>query len=246
MLLIFLSACVPAAPVVDVSLTDSQPEPLPSSTPTIVWFPPTPTQTHMPTATVLPTLDMRSGLGAVLFTDTFTDSIHWSVGTFPDGKISAGKQAIILAVDQPRGYLFSLRSEPTFSDFYLEITATVSLCLAGDQYGVLFRARDGTTFYRIVFTCDGHARLDQVKDSQTAVLQPFTSVSIFPPGAPSELRLGIWAAGNDLRFFVDDNFIFQVADRVLAEGLIGVFARSAGETAVTVSFSDLVVWEINR
>jgi hypothetical protein len=47
-----------------------------------------------------------------------------------------------------------------------------------------------------------------------------------------------------MRFFINDEFQFSINDRILATGLIGVFARSGGETAVTVSFSDLVVYQI--
>jgi len=65
-----------------------------------------------------------------------------------------------------------------------------------------------------------------------------------PPGAPSSSRLGVWAEGKEMRFYINNEFQFSVSDPSLVSGTIGVFIRSAGENAVTVSFSDLVVREI--
>ena len=49
-----------------------------------------------------------------------------------------------------------------------------------------------------------------------------------------------------MRFFINDEYQFSVRDPLLASGRLGVFARSAGDTAVTVNFSNLVVREILR
>jgi hypothetical protein len=57
--------------------------------------------------------------------------------------------------------------------------------------------------------------------------------------------LAVWAVGKEMRFFVNDYYIFSVSDPAQAKGNLGVFARSAGEMAVTVSFSDLEVREVN-
>jgi hypothetical protein len=47
-----------------------------------------------------------------------------------------------------------------------------------------------------------------------------------------------------MHFFVNDEFQFSVSDRIHPSGFLGVFARSTGENAVTVSFSDLVVHQL--
>jgi hypothetical protein len=76
------------------------------------------------------------------------------------------------------------------------------------------------------------------------VLQPFTLSNVIPPGAPTSNRLGVWTLGETMRFFANDLFVFQIQDPVLTEGMIGVFARSVGDTALTVSFSDLTVRQV--
>ena len=69
----------------------------------------------------------------------------------------------------------------------------------------------------------------------------------FPPSRASiTARLGIWARGDEFRFFINDQHQFTVNDPLLVSGNIGVFARSMGETAVTVNFSDLIIRQIEQ
>jgi len=99
-------------------------------------------------------------------------------------------------------------------------------------------------FYRFSLSCNGQVRLDRVVSGAAGSPQPWMASASVPPGAPSSSRLGIWAVGSELRFFINDTFQFAVTDRYHASGLIGVFARSTGENAVTISFSALRVYQV--
>jgi hypothetical protein len=65
-------------------------------------------------------------------------------------------------------------------------------------------------------------------------------------GSPSSSRLAVWAVGNEMRFFINEQYQFTVRDPLLTSGALGVFARSAGDTALTVNFSDLVVRNVQN
>jgi hypothetical protein len=65
-----------------------------------------------------------------------------------------------------------------------------------------------------------------------------------PPGAPGEVRLGVWASGRDLRFFLNDHFQFNVSDYTFAQGSLGLSIRSDLKNPMTVSFSNLDVYAI--
>jgi len=54
----------------------------------------------------------------------------------------------------------------------------------------------------------------------------------------------VWIAGDEIRVFIDDYFQFSARDPVLTGGSLGLFARAAGDSALTVSFSDLVVRQV--
>jgi hypothetical protein len=152
---------------------------------------------------------------------------------------------LTLAVSQPRVYLFSLRREPLLTDFYAEITARLGLCSGPDEYGLLFRVNSAGDFYRFALTCTGEMRLDRVRSSQASLVYPRAFSGDVPPGAPGEVRIGVWAVGREMRFFLNDHYQFTVRDPVFRSGTLGVFARSGGETAVTVSFSDLIIRSVS-
>jgi hypothetical protein len=157
-----------------------------------------------------------------------------------------GQNELTIAIVEPGAYLFSTRSETTFGDFYAEITASPNLCAGLDEYGLLFRLSSIGSFYRYSLSCNGQVRLDRVVGGTAGSPQPWLVSASVPRGAPSSSRLGVWAVGRELRFFINDEFQFAVSDSYHTSGILGVFARSAGENAVTVSFSELRVYRVGQ
>ena len=237
----FLSGCI-SQPVKPTPIPSSTAIPV-SNTPTatIVWFPPTATATIFPTPVITPTVDLRPQVGDLIISDNFTDPAPWQLAQSSTTSVALGQEEITLALNQPGGYLFTLRDEPVLRDFYLEITASPSMCTGLDEYGLLLRYNSPSDFYRFSLSCNGQTRLDRIVGGGAASPQPWMPSTSVPSAAPSSSRLGVWVVGPEMRFFINDEFQFAISDRMLARGMIGVFARSAGEMAVTVSFSDLVV-----
>lgn len=221
--------------------------PPPSATPTatIQWFPPTETPRPLATPTALPTADLRPGIGNLILEDNFEENPLWQTQRSAAGSVAFGKEELTLAVSQPQGTLFSFRSEPALDDFYLEITASPSLCRGADMYGLLLRAASPQDTYRFLIACNGMLRLERIKNSKVAILQDWTPSAQVPPGSPLVLRLGVWALNNELRFFINDVYQFGVHDTVWRRGRLGVFARSAGKSALTVNFSLLEVYSLD-
>ncbi len=50
--------------------------------------------------------------------------------------------------------------------------------------------------------------------------------------------------GQDMHVFINDVYQFSVRDTVFDSGALGLFARSAGDTPLSVSFSDLAVYQV--
>ena len=177
--------------------------------------------------------------------DDFGDESEWRLAAVDSGQTALGINELSIAIVKPKVLLYSVRQEPIFADFYAEITASPSLCVGVDEYGLLFRYASPADFYRFSLSCNGQVRLDRVLGGQAASPQPWISSSSVPNGAPSSTRLGVWAVGDEMTFFINDEFQFSIRDAMLPSGRLGVFARSAGDNAVSVSFSNLVVKEIN-
>lgn len=240
--LVVLPACLPEMPAPTPAPPTATATVTPTLTNTIVWFPATATFTPMPTREILPTEDLRPGLGGLLFEDSFTDKTQWQTAQTSAGNIAYGKGALTLAVASPKGTLISLRKAPQLENFFLEINVLPSLCRSGDVYGLLLRASSPQDFYRFLLNCDGQARLERVKNGSVLPLYDWTTNRVVFPGGMMTIRLGVWAMGEELRFFVDDQYQFSIKDPVWKAGMLGFFARSTGETPLTVSFSNLVVY----
>ena len=246
LLLIGQAACLPLLAPPLPPLTSTPAPPTQTATATVVWFPATATNTPFPTPTlpVTPTLDTRPGYGGLLFTDDFSDTQGWTQGQTGSGLVAFGKNELTLAVTRERGYLTSQRRNTKLSDFYLEITATPTICRGQDEYGLLLRTNGAGNLYRFSLTCDGRARLDRLYQGQASSPQPLQYFGTVPPGAPSQSRLAVQAQGRELSFYANDGFLFMVREPTLPSGGLGVFSRAAGPDVVTVSFSNLQVYEV--
>jgi len=241
-----LSACFAIPTAIPIrSETPKLPTITTVPSPTPVWFPPTPTYTPFPTPAVTPTEELRPGIGEILLRDNFSKSGPWQHIITANGSISVEGGTITVAINAPKAYLTSLRTQPNLVNFYLEITASPSLCKGADEYGLLLRATSSLNYYRFSLTCDGRSRLDRVAAGVASSPQPWINSGGVPPGAPSSSRLAVWAVGNEMRFFVNDIYQFTIHDPLLPSGNVGIFARSAGDNALTVSFSNLEIHKVN-
>jgi len=189
---------------------------------------------------------MRPELGQILLEDDFSDPNAWTLYQSSTGSVALGKNELTIAIGETNANLFSIREEPIFTDFYLEITAEPTLCKDLDEYGVLFRVSPKIDYYRLSLSCNGQVRLDRVSDGQASSPQPWMLSGAVPPGAPSSSRLGIAAVGAEMSFFVNGHYQFSIHDPLLTEGGMGVFARSTNKMAMTVNYSNLVIYEVIR
>jgi len=237
-----LAACVSVGTPVPV--VTPTPSPTVTPTATVVWFPPTETPTPRPTQAPTPTSNPLAGLGQRILFDALRQPDRWTVGVFPAGEISVGADGMTFAVSVPKGMLSTRQDQPVLTDFFAQVVASPSLCMGEDQYGILFRAQGEGDFYRFLLTCDGRARLDLVLGGRLSVVQALTPSPVVPPGAPATVTLAVRVEGKRIQTFVEGVQLFEVEVTGPRNGTIGLFARAAGETPVTVTFSDLAVYTL--
>lgn len=240
-LLLLSSACIvtPAAAIIPDTAT-----PTVTSTATQVWFPPTFTPSPLPQPNITPTPDLRPGIGDVLLQDNFTDDSAWTTNSNSQATINIADNEIHLSLNDDHEVLIAMRSAPMFNDFYTEISASPSLCRGDDEYGLVLRAVDGK-HYRFALSCDGRAKVDRLLGNNSLSRQAgWLQNPVVPSVAPSSVRLGVWARGSQVNFFVNDVYLFSVNDTVLWKGTVGVFVHTSGDEDVSVNFSDLQVWAL--
>ena len=242
--LILLSGCIQAPAPQEPFLAEPTEIITSSPTPTIEWFPPTSTPTLAPTSEITPTPEIILEQGNIIFTDDFSNPDLWLLGHTSSGNITLGLNELTIAISEPGAYDYSVRSEPILDNFYIEVTTSPTLCKGEDQYGLLLRMSSPGNFYRYALSCDGRVRLDRVIQGTASSPQPWIQNNSLPPGAPLPARLGVRLMGKEMDFFINDQFQFSVSDPTIQSGNIGIFARSMGENAVTVNFSELVVRQV--
>lgn len=238
-LALLLPACtVFAPPEVDPWPTATATS-VPTETP--IWFPATPTPTRRPPALPVPSVtpEQQPGLGAFILQDDFQQGEGWQEFRKADGNVVLGPGELTVFVTNPDRYITTFRSSPTVDNFYLQVQANPRLCQTSDSYGVLVRAASGIDYYRFSVSGEGLVRADRFKSGNVVILQDWTPSGQIPRGCPVSLRLGIWALGDEMRFFVNDVFQFSIQDEAIERGQIGFFARSKTSTVLAVGFSDL-------
>lgn len=211
--------------------------------PTFVWFPPSATPAPRAVPTQHPTPEQKPGVGSPIFSDDFSSPILWNTAVSNQAAVDVSRNRLTIAV-QPGIYMLSLRQGVTLSSFYAEVTARPSLCQGKDEYGMLVRAIP-VAYYRFALSCDGTARAERVSLGTREPLHSPQPSGDIPPGAPGEVRIGVWAVGSEMRLFLNGRYQFSVNDKNYLSGALGVFARSAGDTPVTITFSDLVVYDVS-
>lgn len=242
--ILLFAACLPLSTPPSPLPTDTLAPPTNTPTSTPVWFPPTATNTPYPTATlpITATVVIEPQYGALIFSDDFSDSGFWQESRSSLGSAAVSNQELTLALTEKGEYIYSLRREPELRDFYLEITASPSICRGEDEYGLLIHFTESEDFFRFSLTCDGRARVDRFFNGKPSSPQPLTYSGAIPPGAPSSSRLAILVVGRQMDFYVNNEYIFTVSDPNIPEGKLGLFIRSQTQEAMTVNFSDLQVY----
>ena len=229
------------------------PAPLPTSTPTqtitttptIIWFPLTLTPTiKIPTPMSSSTPEMHPGLDEIVISDTFLTEDNWQTRRTLAGNVSSGYGELTIVVAQPKVTINSLRQGYFPNDYYVEMAAVPSLCRSEDMYGLLLRVTSEQDYYRFSLNCAGQIRLDWFKGGQSIPIVNWMMSGQIQPGPIASPQLAVWVKGDEMRFFIDDVFQFKADQLAVTEGSLGVFGRSAGDSVLTINYSDLQVWSL--
>lgn len=241
-LAIGLGACSAFEPIVITPVFTSATV-TPTPTATIDWFPAsaTPTLRVLPTNT--PPADLRPGLGSILVEDDFSDPASWDTARSNDGSAIIENGQLTLA-SQGGVYMTSLRRDLILTAHYAEITARPNLCRGDDTYGLLVRA-SAVYYYRFGLSCSGTVFMDRLSAGTKLSMQKPIPSGDAPPGAPGEVRIGIWAVGPEMRLFLNGRYQFSISEPSYPSGTIGVFVNAAGDTPMVVSYSDLTIQKVD-
>lgn len=212
-------------------------------TPTIDWFPRTPTPTTQIPGTPQPVTPTPSNPepSDLITGDDFSDPDLWQTSTGPAGTIAYETNALSLAVSGGKNTLTSLSQHELPSEYFLEINLDAQMCSPEDQFGLILWNNSSSGTFRVWFSCSGQVMLDRVLPSGTTVLQKWQSARKFQVGSPAFNRIGIRSVNNTLEVYVNETHQFTYSPMNKLTGTLGVIAQSGGDHALTIRVSDLKI-----
>lgn len=203
----------------------------------------TPTLTPEQPAQVPATPTVFKPAGTLLAEDILGDERLWSGASVYNGNIIVSGEKITLAVKTPKGMLSEQRKEQLPVDYYLEVTAEARLCRGEDAFGLMFRAPNDQSGYRFLINCKGMITLQQVIGGTPNPILDWTQSGILEPGLPFPVNIGILVSGKTIRIYLNQVLQWELQKDVFREGGLVLYARAAGDTPLTVNFSDIRIYQ---
>lgn len=198
------------------------------------------------TATVLQRIFNQATSGNPVLNDSLNqqDNNNWEV----DSKAGGGGCAFTNGayhVSTPLTGFFSSCYDHSqiFSNFVFQVQMTV---LKGDRGGIIFRSNPtNTKYYLFRVGQDGSYDLYLYVDTtgSNAQLLAQGSSSAIHTGLNRPNMIAVIAAGSNLSFYVNQQFVVSIKDTTYQSGSIGVFA-DAQTNPTEVAFSNVKVWTL--
>jgi len=221
--------------------------PPPANTPTSE----PPTATPLPAETATPTVpatpDPNERVGEVVYADPLDGTGNW-YWTFEDDtahfKVSLENKQLEAMAKQSGSWRYTISNDTLkVSDQQLRVTARVETCGDTDEYALLFRgqvdAQNTSSFYVFKLRCNGAARAELMQGTRITTLAEWTTSPAIKAGAKAENVLTVWAYKGELRFYVNDEYLFSAQETTLTEGFYGFFLMDKTNGNMMVKWSGL-------
>jgi len=259
--LFLLAACQPrpattAAPLltpqISTEVTATAPPVLPATltlAPTTEQATATPTPTHTPLPPGV-TPDPNLGVGPTIWDEKFDGSSGWKweytdpLVTFA---IANGQLSGVMARGD-QGWRISGGPDVQVANAQFRLTVRTFLCYERDEYGLLLRSRANQNFefsgYLFKLSCGGQARVELMRDNDPSVLLDWIPTPAIQPGAPAENTLMVWAANEQLHFYVNERHIGSITDETFTSGNFDMYLRDRTNGGLSVAYTRLTVKEV--
>jgi len=208
----------------------------------------TPTRSPVPTATFAPG-DIRAGLGAPTWRDTFDDPQTWS-NDYEDERVILKRQDgkfFMTAKTDKYVVGWALTPVETAQKFYIEMDVTTHTCAKLDRYGIMLspttRANKG---YMFNFFCDGHYSLwtwDGV-DEEVNQLLAWVPSKLIKAGSNQTNRIGIKVVNDHFYLYANGSLLFDLVDDSMEKDYFGVFIGAQVTPGFTAEVGELDYWEL--
>lgn len=188
----------------------------------------------------------RPGTDKLLYEDAFVpgEAGRWLIEADNLAWSAIVNEQMVIAVDAPNLVQYAALDGQTFSDFVLEVDATLVDGNPESSYGVLFRMAGPQQFYRFEVTGNGLYAVERYDggDSWTRLTAGWVESPAISQGLGGRNHLRLEANGATLTFAVNGEPLDSFSDTAYAAGGVALDAGTFARPGVQVAFDNLVIY----
>lgn len=186
------------------------------------------------------------GAKRTLFHDEFVQGFtgNWTLESDEMGSSLIVPEQMLIELNAPNLVQYSTLTEPTFSDFVLEVEAGLNKGSLASTYGVLFRMQSPNEFYRFAITGDGMYILER-HDSNNATVrftEDWRGSQAINRGHGATNILRIETDGPRIAIYVNDTLLEEVSDDSFRSGNIALSVGTFDGAGTQAAFDNLYVY----
>jgi hypothetical protein len=175
-----------------------------------------------------------------VYKDAFDTNQGWQLSTDASATINIGDGVLTIEVHTPGQVAWSAH-QSTWKNIQLSVVTEQIAGPLDNEYGVLIRMENDTSFYVFSISSDGYARAALYQNASWTVLgADWTPYPIINQGLNTN-TLTVKAVDSTLALSVNGEAVLEVEDVTLDKGMIGLYAGAFGEGGVVIAFDDLEV-----
>lgn len=193
------------------------------------------------------TTDEKTPSDSLYENDFAADTGEWQLESDMEASAGFANGKLQLDITSPNLVAWATLKDRKFDDFVLEVDATQIAGPDDNSYGVLFRIKNPTAFYRFDISGDGYfvvERRDETNGGQwTRLTQDWLQTDAIHQGASTN-RIKIIAQGSLFTFFINEQQVAEIEDSTYRSGTVGLDAGSMPNAGgVTIGFDNLTIRE---
>lgn len=190
-------------------------------------------------------LSALSGNGTLVFTDPLNQEHGSQWLTSSDGETTCRFEGGTYHIKPQGEYFKECNTSGTFSNFAFEVEMTITQGTQESCGGIVFRDDEKGEFYYFAIYQDGKYDISRYADyGMFDHLLPYGHSSAIHTGLGQLNKLAVRATGSTLIFYINEQQVQQLQDRVYTAGNIGFAAFPDIGNEADLSFANARLWTL--
>ena len=191
------------------------------------------------------TLEGPASADEIIYADDFSPATvgKWQLEGDDRGQSLLVEEQLVIEVNDANTVQYVTLAEQSFTNFALEVDATLLAGSTESTCGVLFRVAGPDQFYRFDITGNGLFMVERYDEGGgwTRLTDDWQESALLHQGVNATNRLGVLAVGGTFNFYANGELLLQLADARYSGGTIALDAGTYGQPGLRVAFDNLVV-----